>query len=126
MKVPCVYILAAKPYGTLYVGVTSDLHARMALHTQGLLDGFTKKYGIKSLVYYETHADMTTAIRREKLVKRWNRAWKYRLIEQMNPGWEDLFEPSTGEVRFGPLEAERMESDPIIPGTPDGSPPSRG
>ncbi len=126
MKVPCVYILASKPYGTLYVGVTSDLHARMAQHDQGLIEGFTKQHGIKMLVYYETHLDMPTAILREKRLKRWNRAWKYRLIEQMNPEWKNLFDPETGEIEFGPFEAESLEGEPERPGNHPGSPPSRG
>ena len=99
LKVPCVYILVSGPYGTFYVGVTSNLHDRMAKHTQGLFDGFTKKHGIKTLVYYEMHENMVAAIKREKLVKRWNRAWKYRLIEQMNPEWKSLFAPETGNRR---------------------------
>jgi putative endonuclease len=101
MKRPCVYILASKPYGTLYAGVTSDLHQRMAQHEQGLIEGFTKKYDIKLLVYYEMHAMLDAAIAREKLLKRWRREWKYRIIEQMNPEWRNLFDPQTGEIDFG-------------------------
>lgn len=112
MKTPCVYILASKAYGTFYVGVTSDLHQRMAEHSQGLLDGFAKKYGIKMLVYYEIHETMEVAIRREKLLKRWNREWKYRLIEQMNLEWRNLFDPDTGEIAFGPAESERLQNEP--------------
>ncbi len=107
MKRPCVYILASKPYGTLYVGVSSDLNNRMAQHAQGLIDGFTKKYGIKLLVYYEMHATMDAAIAREKLLKRWRREWKYRIIEQMNPEWRDLFDRETGEIGFGSVDARR-------------------
>jgi len=104
MKCPCVYILASKPYGTLYVGVTSDLHTRMAQHDQGVIEGFTKKYGIRTLVYYEMHESMEHAIAREKLLKRWRREWKYRLIEQMNPEWQNLFDPRTGEIAFGSID----------------------
>jgi putative endonuclease len=89
MKRPCVYILASKPYGTLYVGVTSDLSQRMAQHSQGLIEGFTKKYAVKLLMYYEMHETMDVAIAREKLLKRWRREWKYRLIEQMNGEWQN-------------------------------------
>ena len=121
MKVPCVYILVSKPYGTFYVGVSSDLHTRMAQHSQGLIEGFTKKYGIKMLVYYEMHETMEAAIAREKLLKRWNRAWKYRLIEQMNPEWRNLFDQETGEIAFGPADAERLSGEPIS--DLDGSPP---
>ena len=113
MKDPCVYILASDPNGTLYIGVTSDLHGRMSEHAQGLFEGFTKKYGIRSLVYYEMHDSMLAAIAREKLLKKWKRAWKYRLIEQMNPQWRDLFDLATGEIEFGPAEVERLNNEPI-------------
>ena len=126
MKSPCVYILASKAYGTLYIGVSSDLNTRMAQHDQGLYDGFTKKYGIKQLVYCEFHDTMTAAIRREKLIKRWRREWKYRLIEQMNPEWRNLFDPKTGEIAFGSADVERMISQSEDNGELDGSPPSRG
>ncbi len=107
-KVPCVYILASKPYGTLYIGVTSDLYGRMAQHSQGIFDGFTNRYGVTRLVYYEMHATMPEAIEREKRLKRWRREWKYRLIEQMNPPWDDLFDPATGEIGFGLTDTEQM------------------
>ena len=126
MKIPCVYILASKAYGTFYVGVTTQLHQRMAQHTQGEVEGFTKKYGIKMLVYYEIHETLAAAIAREKLLKRWRREWKYRLIEQMNPLWQNLFDPATGEIAFGPAETERLASEPVGNGDLDGSPPSRG
>jgi putative endonuclease len=113
MKLPCVYVLASKPYGTLYVGVTSGLHRRMAEHSQGLIEGFTKRYGIKRLVYYELHETMPEAIKREKQLKKWNRPWKYRLIEQMNPGWVDLFNPDTGEIAFGVPESSHRNEDPV-------------
>ena len=110
MKSPCVYILASKRDGVLYVGVTSDLHGRMAEHDQGLLDGFTKRHRVKLLVYYEFHDDMTAAIRREKQLKEWQRAWKVRLIESMNPGWANLFDPASGEIAFGPADTARQRS----------------
>lgn len=112
MKVPCVYVLSSKVRGTLYVGVTSNLALRMSQHDQGLMDGFTRRYGIKCLVYYEMHETMVGAIEREKRLKRWNRLWKYRLIEQMNPEWRNLFDPETGEIAFGPAEAERLGHEP--------------
>jgi len=90
MKQPVVYILASKPYGTLYVGVTSALANRIEAHRNGSVDGFTKRYGVHTLVYFEVHADMYEAIQREKRLKKWNRAWKIRLIEEMNPEWKDL------------------------------------
>jgi len=90
-KAPCVYILASKRNGALYVGVTSDLVKRVHEHKQNLADGFTKKYRIHDLVYFEPHEDMTVAIQREKQIKKWDRAWKVRLIEEKNPYWNDLY-----------------------------------
>ena len=77
---PCVYILSSKPSGVLYIGVTSNLEKRMVEHDQGLIEGFTKRYGTKTLVYYEMLATMPEAIQREKQLKEWRRAWKVRLI----------------------------------------------
>lgn len=104
MKLACVYILASKQFGTIYVGVTSNLHRRMAEHSQGLLDGFTKKYGVKRLVYFELHKTLPDAISREKQLKAWQRRWKVRLIEQSNPEWHNLFDEATGEIRDGPAD----------------------
>ena len=109
MKIPCVYILASERDGVLYVGVTSDLHGRMAEHDQGLIEGFTKRYGVKLLVYYELHDDMAAAIRREKQLKEWRRAWKVRLIETMNPEWTDLFDAKSGEIAAGPADLARQK-----------------
>ena len=106
-KNPCVYILASRRNGTLYIGVTSDLFQRVALHKQNLIEGFTKKYHVHRLVYYETHPTMDGAIRREKQLKEWRRAWKIRLIESMNPEWIDLFEEATGEILDGPADVAR-------------------
>ena len=89
---PCVYILASRRNGTLYTGVTSDLPRRTWEHREGVAEGFTRKYGVKRLFYYELHATMEAAITREKQIKEWRRAWKIRLIESMNPDWRDLFE----------------------------------
>jgi putative endonuclease len=85
-----VYLLASKPYGTLYVGVTSNLIHRIFQHKKGLVDGFTKKYEVHQLVYYEVHLDIREAILREKRIKKWNRQWKINLIEQNNPHWINL------------------------------------
>ena len=126
MKRPCVYILVNHPHGTFYVGVSSDLHKRMAEHDQQLIEGFTKKYGIKTLVYHEHHETMDAAIKREKILKRWNRAWKVRLVEQMNLEWRNLYDPATGEIAFGPAEVERLWQEPEHDSTLPGSPPSRG
>ena len=91
-KQPAVYILASKRNGTLYIGVTSDLQKRAWEHKNDLVEGFTKRYGVHRLVYYELHQDMVSAISREKQMKKWNRAWKLELIERQNPGWRDLWE----------------------------------
>ncbi len=107
MKRPCVYILASRRNGTLYVGITTDLPKRMAQHEQSLISGFTASYGVRQLVYYEHHESIPEAIRREKLLKRWKRQWKLRLIETMNPSWINLFDPITGEISFGPFDHVR-------------------
>ncbi len=91
-KHPCVYILASKPHGTLYIGVTSHLIKRCWEHRNEFVKGFTKTYNVYRLVYYEIHPDMIVAIAREKQLKRWNRAWKLQLIENHNPDWRDLWE----------------------------------
>lgn len=91
MKQPCVYMLASKKNGTLYIGVTSDLIKCIWQHKNNELDGFTKKYHIHNLVWYETHQEMNSALAREKQLKKWNRAWKIELIEQNNPAWTDLY-----------------------------------
>lgn len=85
-----VYILASKRKGTIYIGVTSNLTERIDQHKSGAVDGFTKKYDIKQLVWYEFHDSIEQAIAREKQLKRWNRAWKIELIEKDNPAWNDL------------------------------------
>ena len=87
---PIVYILASQRNGTLYTGVTSDLIRRLYLHREGLVGGFTKQYGVKMLVWFEQHSTMEQAIQREKRIKKWNRGWKLRLIEENNPDWRDL------------------------------------
>ncbi len=86
-----VYILASGKNGTLYIGLTSNLPQRVWQHKEGLVDGFTKRYNVKSLVWYEQHEEAAPAITREKQLKKWNRAWKIDLIEQENPGWRDLY-----------------------------------
>src|SRR5436853_5753822 len=98
-KVPAVYILASKRYGTLYTGVTSDLCSRVHAHKQGTIPGFTKVYGIKLLVWFEYHTSMEEAIRREKNIKEWKRAWKIELIEETNPQWLDRFAEICGRDR---------------------------
>ena len=87
-----VYILASRRNGTLYVGVTNDLSRRAFQHKEGFADGFTKRYGVHRLVYYESHDEVGRALQREKNIKHWPRAWKLALIEEGNPRWLDLYE----------------------------------
>jgi putative endonuclease len=96
---PCVYILARASLSTLYTGVTSNLIGRIYQHREGLAEGFTKRYGIKRLVWFESHETMEQAIVREKRIKRWPRQWKYDLIHERNPTWRDLAE----DFGFEPL-----------------------
>lgn len=90
-----VYLLSSGKYGTLYTGVTSDLIKRVYEHKESLIEGFTKKYKVHQLVYYETHDDIREAILREKQIKKWNRDWKINLIEKDNPHWLDLYDGLT-------------------------------
>lgn len=87
-----VYILASQKNGTIYTGVTSDQIKRVYQHKNNAFDGFTSKYNVKKLVYFEVHDDITEAILREKRIKKWNRAWRLKLIEKENPLWNDLYE----------------------------------
>ena len=105
---PTTYILASRRNGTLYVGVTSNPVQRIWQHHEHLAPGFTKRHGVTHLVWYEVHDSMEAAITREKQIKKWNRAWKLRLIEQANPYWNDLWSSLTGQCEDA------------------GSPPSRG
>ena len=90
MKAPCVYILASKPNGTLYIGATSNLAQRVWEHKNDFVEGFTKRYGVHRLVWYEAHESMEGALTRERMLKRWKRTWKIELIEKDNPTWSDL------------------------------------
>ena len=90
-KIPCVYMLTNRRNGALYVGVSSGLAGRVWQHKNGLVDGFTKKYGVHRLVWYEAHPTMESAIVREKRLKNWHRDWKVRLIEEVNYDWVDLY-----------------------------------
>ena len=90
-RIPCVYILASKPNDTLYIGVTSQLPQCIYQHKHNLVDGFTKKYHVHTLVLYEVHETMESAISREKELKKWRRQWKIDLIEKINGGWVDLY-----------------------------------
>ena len=91
MKEPCVYILASARNGTLYTGVSPDLVKRVWEHKNDLVEGFTKRYSVHTLVWFEVHTEMEPAIAREKAIKSWKRRWKLELIESVNPGWRDLY-----------------------------------
>ena len=91
-----VYILASKPHGTLYVGVTNDLLRRVHEHREGVLPGFTKTYGVKTLVHFEEFGTVPLAIQRDKNIKHWPRAWKLKLIKGANPAWRDLWSDLAG------------------------------
>ena len=89
--VNAVYVMASRKHGTLYIGVTSDLPNRIAQHRAGEIEGFTKRYGVKRLVWFEVHDNIVDAIQREKSLKKYRREWKINLIERDNPDWDDLF-----------------------------------
>ena len=105
---PAVYILASCRNGTLYVGVTSNLIQRVGQHRSGLIKCFTSDYGVKQLVWYELGGSMEEAILQEKRLKKWNRAWKLRLIEAANPDWRDL----ATDLGFDPLDEEKAGFPP--------------
>jgi len=90
-RLPCVYILASKTNGVLYTGVTSNLLKRIWQHKNNLVKGFTSKYNVHTLVWYEVHETMGSAIQREKAIKNWKRSWKVKVIEETNPTWRDLY-----------------------------------
>jgi putative endonuclease len=110
MKAPAVYMLASGRNGTLYIGVTSDFIKRVWQHKESLADGFTKKYGVKILVWYEQHETMESAIAKEKAMKKWLRKWKLDTIEKTNPDWRDLWPEITGAVPQTVVSAP-----PVIP-----------
>jgi putative endonuclease len=95
-----VYILASRRNGTIYIGGTTDLPRRIYEHREGLVRGFTRQYGVKRLVYFETYSDVSDAVLRERRMKEWRRAWKVRLIEAGNPDWQDL---AVSLLGFDPL-----------------------
>ena len=111
-KQPCVYLLAAGSHSTFYTGVTSNLAGRVWQHRCGGIAGFTARYGIKRLVWFEMHETMHAAITREKQIKRWARAWKYDLVNAANPTWRDLAE----DFGFEPLPMRRQADPGSSPG----------
>jgi putative endonuclease len=104
-KWPAVYILANRFRGTLYIGVTSSLYLRICDHKNGRFDGFTSQYDVLKLVWYAHFHSMDEAIRREKLLKKWHREWKFRIIEEMNPDWRDLHDEIDTNIMFDELKA---------------------
>ena len=115
---PCVYILARASHSTFYTGVTSDLPGRIYQHREEVMRGFTNRYGIKRLVWFEMHESMVAAILREKRIKRWRRAWKYDLIHENNPTWRDLAEdfgfeslPLTSSAKERRIPAQGRDDD---------------
>ncbi len=115
-KTNCVYILASKPHGTLCAGVTSDLLGRVWQHKNDLFEGFTKKYQVHQLVWYECGESIEGAIHREKQIKKWNRAWKLELIEKFNPMWDDLYDRLTGseEMRLAAVGPRFRGDDALV------------
>ncbi|MFL5298681.1 MAG: GIY-YIG nuclease family protein [Phenylobacterium sp.] len=103
--------MASRKHGTLYIGVTSDLPGRVTQHRAGLTEGFTKRYGVKRLVWYERHDGMVAAIQRESSLKRYRREWKINLIERDNPNWDDLYPSLFAEE--GPLSHLRRLEEPM-------------
>ena len=111
-KQPYVYLLASHCNGTLYVGVTSNLIARVWQHREHLADGFSRRYNVDCLVWYEAHPTMDSAIQREKRIKKWNRAWKVRLVDDMNPSWRDLWPDIVGLTpRTGSMDSRLRGND---------------
>jgi putative endonuclease len=113
MKAPAVYILASQRNGTLYIGVTSNLTQRIWQHREGVVEGFTQQHAVKTLVWYEQHETMESAIKREKVLKKWNRDWKLRLIEARNPEWNDLWFEITGQTPED-LQSHQTPSSPSV------------
>ncbi len=113
MKDYFVYILASRRNGTLYAGVTNDVMRPTWEHKSDIIEGFTKKYGVHILVWYELHDEINVAIAREKQIKKWNRAWKIKLIERENSGWNDWYDRLLGEIDL-----------PDLPGSPSPRHPS--
>ena len=107
-KQPCVYILTSKPFGTLYIGVTSDLVARLWQHREGAIESFTKRYAVHRLVHFELFGTMESAIKREKQLKNWHRDWKLNLIARENPDWRDL----AIDLGFEPMPPDGQQAGP--------------
>ena len=128
MKGGYVYIMTNKPQGTLYIGVTSNLARRVWEHREGVIDGFTKRYGLKRLAHYEFYDDIRNALQREKNLKHWPAFWKLALVQETNPGWSDLYETLQGpsESDLGDLIGRARHLDARLKGGQDGVGFSRG
>src|SRR6185369_10202950 len=109
--VNAVYMMASGQHGTIYIGVTSELVGRVAKHREGLIDGFTKRYDVKRLVWFERHDSIVVAIQREKSLKKYKREWKVNLIERENPKWDDLFPKLI--LEDGPLSDLQPREEPL-------------
>ena len=103
-KTYCVYILASKPHGTLYIGFSGDLTSRMEQHLSGAIEGFTKRYGVHRLVHFEVFGNASEGIQREKTMKKWPRQWKINLIERDNPHWDDLHLQTSRNYQVAPIQ----------------------
>jgi putative endonuclease len=114
------YLLASAPYGTLYCGHTDNLTGRVSKHREKVFSGFTAKYRVFRLVWFEAHGERGGAFRRERQIKKWNRAWKVRLIEDGNPGWIDLYENLVNWAPEGPLSALEITPPPPVPASRSG------
>ena len=110
-RAPCVYLLASDRNGTLYLGVTSHLVQRVWQHRTSVIDGFSVRCAVHRLVWYELHETMASAIEREKRIRKWNRAWKMRLIDEMNPSWRDLWFDLTEQTRSATSIGSRLRGN---------------
>jgi putative endonuclease len=122
VRAPAVYLLASERNGTLYLGVTSNLVQRIWQHREGVAEGFTSRYGVKTLVWYEQHESMENAILREKAIKKWRRAWKLELIEKENPTWKDLWPDIVGLAENTPDTPVRHSRERGNPESSDAQP----
>ncbi len=125
MKQPCVYIMASQRNGTLYIGVTSNLIQRVWQHREDIVEGFTQDHGVKTLMWFEQHETMESAITREKAIKKWNRAWKLRVIEEQNPEWNDLWFEIIGQSDVLARHSHDISRHPREGGDPATQPEQR-
>ena len=110
-RIPCAYILASRPRGTLYIGVTSNLPGRIWQHKHDQVEGFTRRYQVHTLVWYEVHGTMESAILREKALKAWKRIWRIQLVENVNPEWRDLYPAILRACKPAPADCSPPEPE---------------